>query len=114
MYGEAAFVAVTDWFSLDGKGRALLPLKVQPRAARARIDGLVDDGNGGSALKIAVTAPPEGGRANQAVIELLARTLGIAKSSIDISVGAGSRRKLARLAQTDPAILARLRRWSTP
>lgn len=44
-------------------------------------------------LKIAVTAPPEQGRANAAVIELLARRLGIAKSRIELVSGATHRHK---------------------
>lgn len=103
---------MADWFTLDAKGRALLPLRVQPRASRARISGLEDDGQGGRALKIAVTAPPEDGKANDAVIGLLAKTLGLAKSRIEIAAGASGRRKLARISGADAETLARLRMWS--
>ena len=66
---------------------------VQPRASRAKI-GPRHDGR----IKIAVTAPPVDGEANAAVIELLAKSLGIAKSAIEVVAGASSRRKTLRIA----------------
>ena len=103
-----------DWFSLDAKGRAIVPLRVTPRAGRAAIEGVGDDGHGGRALNIAVRAAPADGKANQAVIALLAEALGLAKRRIDIAAGAAGRRKLVRIADADAAIVARLRQWSTP
>ena len=66
---------------------------VQPRASRAKI-GPMHDGR----LKIAVTAPPVDGEANAAVIELLARRLGVARGDIAVIAGASSRRKTLRIA----------------
>jgi uncharacterized protein (TIGR00251 family) len=66
---------------------------VQPRASRARI-GPMHDGR----IKIAVTAPPVDGEANAAVVELLARRLGIARGDIAVIAGASSRRKTLRIA----------------
>jgi len=65
---------------------------VQPRASRAKI-GPMHDGR----LKIAVTAPPVDGEANAAVIELVARQLGIARSAVAVVAGASSRRKTLRI-----------------
>jgi uncharacterized protein (TIGR00251 family) len=65
---------------------------VQPRASRAKI-GPVHDGR----IKIAVTAPPVDGEANTAVIELVARRLGIARSSVEIVAGTSSRRKTLQI-----------------
>jgi uncharacterized protein (TIGR00251 family) len=65
---------------------------VQPRASRAKI-GPVHGGR----IKIAVTAPPVDGEANAAVIELLARRLGIARGDIAVVAGASSRRKTLRI-----------------
>lgn len=69
-----------------------LEILVQPRASRARI-GPMHDGR----LKIAVTAPPVDGEANAAVVELLARRLGIARGDIAVIAGASSRRKTLRI-----------------
>ena len=66
---------------------------VQPRASRAKI-GPMHDGR----IKIAVTAPPVDGEANAAVIELLARRLGVARGDVEVIAGASSRRKTLRIA----------------
>jgi uncharacterized protein (TIGR00251 family) len=70
-----------------------LEILVQPRASRARI-GPMHDGR----LKIAVTAPPVDGEANAAVVELLARRLGIARGDVSVVAGASSRRKTLTIA----------------
>jgi len=101
---------------------------VQPRASRAKIgprpnrsparprpkdaplrtaegpptEGPVHDGR----LKIAVTAPPVDGEANAAVIELLAKQLGIARSAVAVIAGETSRRKTVRVATTRTSIEA--------
>ena len=86
-------------------------LRVQPRARRNRVDGLVAEADGGAALKIAVTAAPESGAANEAVIALLAGEWGLAKSALTLVSGAADRRKTIKLAG-DPQRLARqLRDW---
>jgi uncharacterized protein (TIGR00251 family) len=66
---------------------------VQPRASRAQI-GPLHDGR----VKIAVTAPPVDGEANAAVIELVAKSLGIARRAVEVTAGASSRRKTLRVA----------------
>lgn len=70
----------------------VIDVLVQPRASRAKI-GPRHDGR----IKIAVTAPPVDGEANAAVIELLAKSLGVAKSAIEVIAGASSRRKTLRI-----------------
>ncbi|HYB40954.1 MAG TPA: DUF167 domain-containing protein [Candidatus Methylomirabilis sp.] len=72
---------------------ALLRVRVQPRGGRDAIAGWRD-----GVLRVRVSAPPTEGRANQAVIELLANSLGVPRSSIRLERGAGSRDKLFRLA----------------
>jgi hypothetical protein len=65
---------------------------VQPRASRAKI-GPRHDGR----IKIAVTAPPVDNKANAAVIELVAKALGVAKSAVEVIAGGSSRRKTLRV-----------------
>ena len=76
----------------DIAGGASFAVRVQPRAKRNAIAGTVGD-----ALKLALTSPPVEGRANQACIELLARVLGVARSSIVIAAGETSRNKIIRV-----------------
>lgn len=52
-------------------------------------------------LKVAVTAPPVDGEANAAVIELLAKELGIPRRQIEVIAGASSRRKTVRIECAD-------------
>jgi len=92
-------------------GGVRLRLKVQPRARRNRVDGLVTDADGNQALKVAVTAAPESGAAIDAVIALLAKELHLAKSALALVAGAAGRRKIIKLAG-DPLRLAReVRAW---
>ncbi len=55
-------------------------------------------GRHGEAWKVRVTAPAEGGRANDAVLDLLARSLEIPRRDVSLAVGASSRDKLVVLA----------------
>ncbi len=81
-----------------------LRLKVQPKARRNAVAGAMPDADGGRVMKLAVTAPPEDGKANQAVIALLAEALGVAKAAISVVAGATDRRKLVEI-RGDPAAL---------
>ena len=76
-------------------------LRVQPRARRNQVDGLAPEADGGMALKVAVTAAPEDGKANAAVVALLADAWDLPKSSLSVVVGAADRRKTIHL-QGDP------------
>jgi uncharacterized protein (TIGR00251 family) len=67
-------------------------VKVQPRAKKNAITG-----NVGDALKLALTAPPVEGKANQAVIEFFADFFEIPRSSVSIASGETSRNKLIRV-----------------
>ncbi len=63
----------------------VLRIKVVPKSSADRIPGWVGD-----RLKVHVTAAPERGRANDAVVELLARTLGVPRRAVRIAAGAAS------------------------
>lgn len=63
-------------------------MRVHPKASRNHVEGFYDD-----VLVVKVTAVPEKGKANQALIELLAETLDIAKSKVKIVRGQSSRDK---------------------
>ena len=65
-----------------------ISLKVLPRASRNEIAGLI-----GNELKIKVTAPPVDSAANEAVLELIAETLGCARNQLELLRGATSRHK---------------------
>ena len=70
----------------------LIPLKVVPGASRSRLMG---EWNG--RLKIAVAAAPERGQANAAVVELMAKALGLRRSQVEIVGGLTSPLKMVRV-----------------
>lgn len=82
-----------------------LELRVQPRARRAALE------NADGTLKAAVTAPPEDGKANDAVIALLAETWRLPRSSFGIVKGASSRNKTVSVAGDPGALADRIFRW---
>jgi len=70
-----------------------ISLRVTPRGGRDDIDGIETLANGRSVVKMRVRAIAEGGEANRAVTELLARSLGVSKASVRLLSGATSRIK---------------------
>ena len=72
---------------------ATFQVKVHPRARKNAITGVVGD-----ALKVALTAPPVEGKANEACIKFLAEFLQVPRSSVTIAAGESSRQKLIRVA----------------
>lgn len=82
-------------------------VRLTPKAGADRIDGVAADAAGGGALKARVTAAPESGKANAALIKLLAKTWKLPKSAMTITGGAKDRKKIVHVAG-DPAMLERL------
>jgi uncharacterized protein (TIGR00251 family) len=68
-------------------------LRVTPRGGRDDIDGVETLANGRSVIKVRVRAIAEGGEANRAVTELLAKALGVPKARVKILSGVTSRLK---------------------
>jgi uncharacterized protein (TIGR00251 family) len=66
----------------------VLPVRAQPGARKTAVLG-----EQGGALKVAVTAPPEDGRANKALTEALRDVLGLKRSQVELLGGATSREK---------------------
>ncbi|MGB3445524.1 MAG: DUF167 domain-containing protein [Xanthobacteraceae bacterium] len=88
-------------------------LRVTPRGGRDDIDGVETLANGKSVVKVRVRAIAEGGEANRAVTELLAKALGVPKRSVRLLAGATSRVKQVaidgeprRLGETLKALVA--------
>jgi uncharacterized protein (TIGR00251 family) len=70
-----------------------IALRVTPRGGRDEIDGIEMLANGRAVVKVRVRAIAEGGEANRAVTELLAKSLGVSKASVRILSGVTSRLK---------------------
>ena len=80
-----------DWLSTHDE-RLLLRIKAVPGASRDTIAGLLGD-----QLKIRIIAPPEGGKANQAIIGLLCEQLGIPRGQLTLISGHKARDKLIQI-----------------
>ena len=77
-------------YSTEGVSVAL---RVTPRGGRDDIDGIETLANGRPVLKVRVRAIAEGGEANRAVTELLAKVLGVPKAKVRLLSGVTSRMK---------------------
>lgn len=88
-----------------------LRLKVAPKARRTAIGDIMADADGAPVLKVAVTAAPEDGKANTAVIALLAKEWGVAKTAISVVSGATDRRKLVEIRGQPEELAARIAGW---
>lgn len=86
----------------------ILHLRVTPNAGRDAIEGaeLRDDGT--SVLRIRVAAVPDKGKANAAVIALMAKALGLPKSALTLASGETSRFKTVVATGADDDLVARL------
>ena len=72
-----------------GAGIVRFAVRVQPRASRSEIEGVHGD-----ALRVRLSAPPVDGAANEALVELLAKALGVAKGAVRVVAGVASRSKV--------------------
>ena len=87
-------MATTHLTSMGDRSTAMatLSIKVVPGASRDRVVGRYGD-----AIKVQVSAPPEGGKANQAVVELIAATLGLRGNQVQIAKGHTQSRKIVHI-----------------
>lgn len=92
-----------DLFDVTAEGDVVLRLHVQPGAGRTAVAG-----KHGDALKVRVAAPPEGGRANEAVVALVAETLGVGTDAVTLTSGESSRSKRVKVSGVEPDDATRL------
>ena len=79
-------------YAVASSGETTIRVRVQPKASGNQILGFRED-----VLRLRVTAPPEDGKANAAVVRLLAQTLGISRSQLEVIRGHSSRNKVIRI-----------------
>jgi uncharacterized protein len=73
--------------------RAILAVRVTPRSSRPGVGGWRAGAEGREELEMRVAEPPADGAANDAVLRLLAKALGVSRSEVEIISGATSRHK---------------------
>jgi uncharacterized protein (TIGR00251 family) len=84
-------------------------VRLTPRGGRDAIDGWAAAADGQSVLKARVSVPPEDGRANAALIALLAAHLDVPKRAVRIAAGETSRTKTVEIDGDAEALMARLK-----
>jgi uncharacterized protein (TIGR00251 family) len=92
-------------------GGALVAVRLTPKSSANQIRGHARDSDGVAILKATVTAVPEDGKANAALLKLLAKTWKLPKTSLTIASGATSRRKVVQIAGDPAALYAMLIEW---
>ena len=81
-------------------GSVLLRVTARPGASRSAVQGVH-----GEALKVAVQAPPERGKANKQLLAFLAKALGLKKSQLTLAAGHTSREKTVAITGVEVAAL---------
>lgn len=81
----------------------MVAIRTQPGASREKVVGRV-----GEDWKVAVSAPPVDGKANKALIALLASLCGVPKSQVTLRHGAGGRRKLFEIEGLEDEAIERI------
>ena len=88
-----------------------IAVRLTPKAARDAVEGVRPAAGGSPRLAVKVTAAPDRGKANQALLRLLAETWRLPASRLALVAGATDRNKTVRLAGAPDALMAKLEAW---
>ena len=83
-------------------------MRLQPGASRAAIEGLSELADGRIVLKVRVGEPPEGGKANAALIKLLAKTWKLPKTRLRVVAGHNQRLKILLIEGDAPELRSQI------
>jgi uncharacterized protein (TIGR00251 family) len=92
-------------------GGVLISVRLRPGASSSRIDGVRAMADGGGRLHVRVTAVPERGKANQAMLKLLAKAWRVPRRRLSVVAGAKVRNKTLLLRGDGAADLKALAQW---
>ncbi|NKB59596.1 MAG: DUF167 domain-containing protein [Alphaproteobacteria bacterium] len=90
---------------------ATAAIRLTPKAKKNRVTGTVCQADGSSALKVEVTAAPERGKANAALIALLAKAWRLPKSAFTLTMGTTNRWKTIHIAGDPDTLKQTLDEW---
>jgi uncharacterized protein len=107
---SSSLLPVSGPWTLRGDA-VLLHVRLTPKSARDEIGGISQLADGSPVLQARVRAVPENGKANEALVRLLAKALGVRASAVHIEAGAGSRFKSIRIEGDAKNTIARLARF---
>lgn len=89
-------------------GGVALVVRLTPKGGRNCIDGIETLSDGRSVLKVRVRAAPSEGRANAALVRLLAKAVGVPPRDVTLSAGATARIKRCTITGDGPTLIAAL------
>ena len=92
------------------QGGVSVALRVTPKAALSLIDGVLAVPDG-ARLKVRVAAPRERGKANAALLAVLADAWGVPRRALRLASGAGARDKTVLIAGDSGPLMHRLESW---
>lgn len=91
-----------------------LSIRLTPNASRDALEGIEVTDDGEAWLRARVTAVPEDGKANKALVQLLAKRLGVPKSSVGFISGETARKKILRIDGDPEDLMQRFKKAITP
>jgi uncharacterized protein (TIGR00251 family) len=94
----------------NGSRKLRFPVRLTPKGGRDAIEGWIEGPDGKRYLKARVSAPPEDGKANEALVRLIAKALDVGKTKVRIVSGAASRMKMIEAETESPFPAA----WGKP
>ncbi len=95
-------------------GGIALHVRLTPKGGRDAIDGIEQMADGRSVLKARVRAAPSEGEANDALLRLIAKTLGVRARDVALAAGATSRLKRLTVAGDAGVLIAKLEKLAAP
>ena len=110
MNSPSASSADASPFAAAGGG-VLVRVRLTPKASANRVMGVQSGADGAAVLKVQVTAVPEAGKANAALVKLLSKAWRLPKSAISVQAGATDRNKILRVEGEPAALIEHLKRW---
>jgi len=100
----------SDILSLYENGVRLV-VKAKPGSSRSRSPKIVDLADGKHAVEIAVSSVAEDGKANKAILEALAKEIGLKKNSLTLKVGSSGRIKIIEIEGDRDSLAAKVTDW---
>ena len=95
-------------------GGVRISVRLAPKSSRDAVSGLMRTADGGWTLKACVTAVPEAGRANDALVRLLAKQWGVPRSAVTVAAGAVERNKILHVSGDPDDLFRRIEGWLAP
>ena len=100
------------WLAVDGG--VAVAVRLTPKGGRDAIDGIETLADGRAVLKARVRAAPSEGEANDALVRLIAKALGVPPRDVTLAAGAGARVKRLVIAGHGPTLIAQFEKIIAP